>query len=130
MKTSVKIIHWLPRILCILAILFVGMFALDSFSSERTFWQNLGSFFMSLIPTLVLIVLLIIAWKRELIGGIAFVIIGLVMSPFIYNHNFRMSQSVGRGLEALLIITLPFIIVGLLFIRSYYLKKKQNNTVS
>ena len=130
MKTSVKIVHWVPRILCILAILFVGMFALDSFSPERTFWQNLGAFFMNLIPTLVLIVLLIIAWNQELIGGIAFAIIGLVMSPFIYSHNFRMNQSVGKSLEVLLIITVPFIIVGILFIVSHYLKKKQNSTVS
>ena len=130
MKTSVKIVHWVPRILCILAILFVGMFALDSFAPERTFWQNLGAFLIQLIPTFVLIALLIVAWKWELIGGIAFVIIGLVMSPFIYNHNFRMSQSVGKSLLVLLIITVPFIIVGVLFIVSHYLKKKQNSTVS
>jgi len=127
MKTSVKIVHWVPRILCILAILLVGMFALDSFSSERTFWQNFGAFLMNLIPTFVLIALLIIAWKWELIGGIAFAIIGLAMSPFIYSHNFRMNQSVGKSLEVLLIITVPFIIIGILFIVSHYLKKKQNN---
>jgi len=127
MKTSVKIVHWVPRILCILAILLVSMFALDSFSSERTFWQNFGAFLMNLIPTFVLIALLIIAWKWELIGGIAFAIIGLAMSPFIYSHNFRMNQSVGKSLEVLLIITVPFIIIGILFIVSHYLKKKQNN---
>jgi len=82
---------------------------------------------MNLIPTFVLIALLIIAWKWELIGGITFAIIGLAMSPFIYSHNFRMNQSVGKSLEVLLIITVPFIIIGILFIVSHYLKKKQNN---
>ena len=72
MGTSVKIFHWVPRILCILAILLISMFALDSFSPERTFWQNLGAFLIHLIPSFALIALLIVAWKWELPGGIAF----------------------------------------------------------
>jgi hypothetical protein len=129
MGTSVKIFHWLPRILCILAILFISMFALDSFSPERTFWQNLGAFLIHLIPSCVLIALLLIAWKWELIGGIIFTIIGLGMSPFIYSHNFHMNHSVGKSLGVILIITVPFIIVGILFIVSHFMKKKQDKTV-
>ncbi len=68
-------------------------------------------------------------WKWELIGGIIFTIIGLGMSPFIYSHNFRMNHSVGKSLGALLIITMPFIIVGILFIVSHFMKKKQNGIV-
>jgi hypothetical protein len=129
MKTSVKIVHWVPRILCILAILFISIFALDSFSPERTFWQNMGAFLLHLIPSFVLIALLIIAWKWELIGGIIFTIIGLVMSPLIYSHNFRMNQSAGKSLGAILIVTVPFIVVGILFIVSHFMKKKQNNII-
>jgi hypothetical protein len=73
--------------------------------------------------------MLIIAWKWELVGGIIFTIIGLGMSPFIYSHNFRMNQSVGKSLGTILIITMPFIIVGILFIVSYFMKKKQNSIV-
>jgi hypothetical protein len=128
MKTSVKIVHWMPRILCILAILFVSMFALDSFSTECTFWQNLGAFLVHLIPSFALIALLIIAWKWELIGGIIFTLVGLGLSPYIYSHNFHMNHSVGKSLLVLLIITVPFIITGVLFIVSHYLKKKQIST--
>jgi cytochrome b561 len=105
------------------------MFALDSFSPERTFWQNLGAFLMHLIPTFVLIALLIAAWKWELVGGIAFAVIGLALSPFIYSRNFHMNHSAGKSLGVLLIVTVPFIIVGILFIVSYFLKKKQNSIV-
>jgi hypothetical protein len=125
MSTSVKILHWLPRILCVLAILLISMFALDSFSPERTFWQNLGALLVHLIPSFVLIALLIIACKWELIGGIVFATIGLAMSPFIYNHNFHMNHSVGKSLGVILIITVPFIIVGIFFIVSHFMKKKQ-----
>jgi hypothetical protein len=129
MGTSVKIFHWLPRILCILAILLISLFALDSFSPERTLWQNLGSFLIHLIPSFVLIAMLIIAWKWELTGGVIFTIIGLGMSPFIYSRNFQMGQSAGKGLLAVFIVTVPFIIVGILFIVSHFMKNKQDKTV-
>ena len=127
MKTSLKIFHWLPRILCILAILFISMFAMDSFSPDCTLWQNIMAFVIHLVPSIILIALLIVAWKWELIGGVIFTIIGLGMSPFIYSHNFRMDQSAGKGLVAVLLVTMPFIIVGILFIVSHFMKKKQNN---
>jgi hypothetical protein len=33
MRASIKLLHWLPRTLCMLAILFVSLFALDAFAS-------------------------------------------------------------------------------------------------
>ena len=84
----VKILCWTPRIIVILAVLFVSMFALDSFSPNLTIWQQLLGFSIHLIPTYVLLIFLFVAWKWELIGGILFTIISLVFSPIIYNHNF------------------------------------------
>ena len=124
MKKSTKVIHWLPRIICILAILFVSMFALDAFDSELTIWQQIGDFLMHLIPSFVLIILLIIAWKWEFIGGIIFTLIGLGLSPFIFMHNYKMNHSVWMSLMTILIITMPFVIVGILFIVSHNQKKK------
>lgn len=125
MNTKMKIFHWVPRIICILAILMVSMFALDSFSGERTFMQNLGAFLKHLIPSFMLLAFLVFAWKYEFIGGIIFILIGLGFSPFIYNHNYQMNHSVGMSLGIILIVTLPFIIVGVLFIISHRLKSKQ-----
>lgn len=124
MNVSIKIIHWLPRILCILAILFISLFALDAFNPEKTFWQQIGDFLMHLIPSFVLIIFLIIAWKREFIGGILFILIGLGFSPFIFMHNYKMNQSVWMSLMIILMITIPFIIIGILFIVSHNMKKK------
>ena len=126
MKTSFKILHWTPRIICILAILFISMFALDSFGPGMTIWQQLGAFFMHLIPSFVLIALLIIAWKWELIGGIIFALIGIGFSPFIFFHNFKMNDSVGMSLNIVLAINLPFVLVGLLFILNHIKKRKAN----
>ena len=125
MKKSVKIIYWTPRILCILAILFISMFALDSFSPELTIWQQMGAFFIHLIPSYVLIALLIIAWKWEYIGGLIFMIFGLGFTPFIFIHNNNMNQSIWMSLFIILMITFPFIIVGILFIWNHKIRNRQ-----
>ena len=128
MKTSIKVLHWTPRIICILAILFISLFALDSFSPDLTIWRQIGDFLKHLIPSFVLIILLIVAWKWEFIGGIIFTLIGLGFSPFIFMHNYKMNQSVWHSLTTILIITMPFVIVGILFIVSH--KKKKKNLLS
>jgi hypothetical protein len=125
MTASIKLIHWLPRIICILAILFVSMFALDSFAPGLTTWQQIEAFLMHLIPSFVLVAFLIVAWKWEFVGGILLLAIGLGLSPFIFllNHN-RNHFSVGSSLMVVLLINIPFVIVGILFIAGHFLKKK------
>ena len=120
-----KIIHWAPRILCILAILFISMFALDSFAPELTFWQQILGFLIHLIPSYILILFLIVAWKWELIGGMIFMILGFGFMPFIYTMNYHMNHSVWISLSIILLINFPFVVVGGLFILSHFLKKKQ-----
>lgn len=124
MKTSIQVLHWSPRILCILAILFVSLFALDSFDPRLNLMQQIGGFLMHLIPSFVLLACLIVAWKWELVGGIIFTLIGIGLSPFIYQLNYNRIHNVGACLAILLMITFPFIVVGVLFIMSHIMKKK------
>lgn len=125
MKTSLRIIHWLPRIICILAILFTGFFAVDAFAPGLTIWQQLGGFIMNLIPSFILIALLIIAWKWEYFGGIVFTILGLGISPFIFLLNYNRNKlSLGQSLGIVFITAIPFVVVGILFIISHFMKKK------
>ncbi|MDG1730639.1 MAG: hypothetical protein P8K68_01570 [Algibacter sp.] len=125
MKISRRVLHWMPRIICIIGILFISMFSLDALNSELTIWQQILGLLMHLIPSFVLIILLLLSWKRELIGGIFFMIIGLGLSPFVFMHNFKMNQSIWISLGVISIITIPFAIVGLLFIISHYSKKRR-----
>ncbi len=129
MKKSIKLVHWTPRVLCILAILFVSMFALDSFSPNYTIWQQLKAFFIHLIPTYILILFLIIAWKWEIIGGLMLIIFALGFTPFIYTHNYAMNHSVWISLSIILMINFPFVITGGLFILSHFLKKKNPRVI-
>lgn len=93
-----KIFYWLPRILAILFIVFISMFALDVFSEPN--WPL--ALFMHLIPSYLLITITIIAWKNEVLGGFLFLIAGFVL--LIFTH-----------FEAL-IIGIPAFVIGVLFL--------------
>ncbi len=122
MTRILKNFHWFPRILCMMAIAFISLFALDSFDPELTAGQQITGFLIHLIPSFILVIFLVVAWKWELIGGICFAVIGLGFTPLIYNMNYHMNHSVWMSLGVIALITLPFVFVGGLFILSHYLK--------
>ena len=92
-----KVLYWTPRILSILFIAFISIFALDVFGKPQWFLALV----IHLIPSFILIALTIIAWRHELLGGFAFIAIGLLL---LLSFRFE-----------LMIISIPAIIIGLLF---------------
>lgn len=120
MKTSDKILHWAPRILGLLTILFISLFAFDSFSPSNTLWQNFLSLLIHLLPSIVMLIVLLIAWKWELAGGIIFLLAGIAWSVFIYIGNLKRTGVPGKALMVVLILGLPIVIAGILFIVSHY----------
>lgn len=117
MKKSAGILYWTPRILGILAVLFISLFALDSFSSERTFLQNAGAFLMHLIPSFVLLAILIVAWKWGNIGGTIFIIAGVVLCIYLFNLNYNQRNfTLGQSILNVSILCFPLILTGILFI--------------
>ena len=81
----------IPRILSILAIAFVCLFALDSFD-HGSISEQIQAFLIHMIPSFILMIILAIAWRRELIGGILYILIGIILSTFIFIHNYRMNN--------------------------------------
>lgn len=124
MISKTKFLYWAPRIICIIAILFISMFALDAFESGLTFWQQIGAFLLHLVPSFILSAVLLIAWKWEYVGGILLTIIGLGLTPLVFIKNYQMNHSVWMSLGVILSITIPFVLVGILFIFSSYQQKK------
>jgi hypothetical protein len=76
-KTTKQILFWSPRALCILFALFVSIFALDVFGEGYDFWRTLLALAMHLIPTVIVVLFLIIAWQWEWIGGIVFLVLAV-----------------------------------------------------
>jgi hypothetical protein len=121
-------IRWMARVLCVLALAFISLFALDVFSEGAGLGQKIVAFLLHMIPSFVLIIALIIAWKHELVGGILITLIGLAGSTFIYSLNYRRSQSASIGLRTAAMIGAPFVIAGLLFMISYFLHRPKTLT--
>lgn len=102
-----KLYYWLPRALAILYIIFISLFALDVFGEPQWFLALL----IHLIPSFIFVILTIVAWKYEKIGGCLFLLAGLLMFVFT---NFES-----------MIISVPIIIIGALFIIAGHQKKKK-----
>jgi hypothetical protein len=107
-----KILYWVPRIFSILAILFMLMFSFDVFGGNESLGRKLLGFLMHNIPVLILTGFLVIAWKWEAIGGALFII------AFVAGTFFFKSFS---GNPYSLIVLIPFLITGILFILHDYL---------
>jgi len=72
-----KILYYTPRVLAILFTILVSLLALDVFS-EYTGLELIGALLIHLFPTYILILVVLIAWKWEHIGGTIFIILGLL----------------------------------------------------
>lgn len=99
----------------ILAIIFMMMFSLDSFGGDEPIGRQILGFLINSIPVFILIIILVIAWKHELIGGILFIL------AFIAGGVFFKSFT---GNAASLIVIGPFFVTGLLFIIHYLFYRK------
>jgi hypothetical protein len=128
MTTLTRITHWVPRILCILPILLVSMFALDSFEPGRTIWQQLTAFLIHLIPSFVLLAALVVAWKWEKAGGIILIVLGIAFGIFIFRGNFRRLGDLWKSATIVMALAFPFFLSGILFLASNYLRKKEAET--
>lgn len=115
---TAKLLYWIPRILTILAILFMVMFSFDVFQMNEPFHRQLTGFIMHNIPAVILTAILIIAWKWEFIGGIIFIIAFIVAAVFFESFS---------GNPGSLPVIIPFLITGILFIVHHLLygKKQQ-----
>lgn len=106
MSNNNRFVKWAARILAILFILFISMFAFDVFSEGYNWWETLVALFMHLIPSFFLLAVTFIAWRWPKWGGLAFILLG-VISIFAFNTY--------RELIGFLIISLPAFVIGALF---------------
>ena len=70
------------------------------------------------IPALILLVIVIISWKREIVGGIAFILAGLIYITLLL-VNILKDPSLWS-----LIIAGPSFLIGILFLINWNKKKK------
>ena len=112
--TTSRLLLWSPRILGILVSAFIGLFALDAFSQGKPFLQALPDFLIHLIPAFVLLGLVVASFRWPWIGAVAFIGLAVV---------YALTMSKGR-LDWMLTISGPLLVVGALFLWSWFQRGK------
>jgi hypothetical protein len=105
---------WTPRIAGILFILFISLFALDVFDGQYGFWGTIVALFMHLIPSILLTIAIVVAWRYEWFGALLF--IGWAVWYLTFARGFSWSVYV-------LIAGLP-LLIGLLFLADWVWRKQ------
>ena len=99
--------HWVPRILGLLLVCFIGMFAMDVFGEGFGFWNTVLALVMHLIPALIAAGVLVIAWRWETAGGLLYLAAAVT-------HAILMGARLSPA--NVLLIAGPVALIGLMFI--------------
>lgn len=117
-----KGLYWTPRILSMLFIGFLALMSLDVFGSGLNFWQTVVALFMHNLPALFLLIVLIISWRYEIVGGVGFILAGLVYIALLMRNSFEWYMLAW----AIQIAGVAFLI-GILFFIGWFKKNKRSH---
>lgn len=116
-KTTNQFLYWTPRILGILFAAFLTLFSFDAFGGEESIWNQLLGFLFHNIPVYLVAIVLFIAWKRELAGGILFFCLTLFFVVWMWGGDW--SASLG--------ISGPLGFIGVLFLLNWKYRDELSN---
>jgi len=117
-----KFIYWTPRILSIIFICFLTIFSFDVFEMKLNFWQTTVALFIHNLPSLLLAVIIWISWKREIVGGVAFILAGIAHLISSLMRNTIDPWYITLAIS--LILDGPAFLIGILFLIGWFKKKK------
>lgn len=115
-----KLIYWTPRILSILFIIFLALMSLDVITPGLSIGKILLGLLMHNIPAIILLIVVIVSWKYEIVGGIAFLLSGFLYIIFSAKAGIPWYLVLAWSLQ---ISGISFIIGGMFLYN--WIKKKQ-----
>jgi hypothetical protein len=119
MKKISKSLYWTPRIITIFFILFLAMFSLDVFDSCNYLWECILGLLIHNVPVFILIIILAISWKYEIVGAIAFAIMGVAYIILLaLNPEFEWYM-----ISWAITIAGPLFLIGYLFLKNWKKRK-------
>ena len=107
-QSAIRLVYWAPRVLGIAFVIFLSLFALDVFDEGLGFWQTLAALGMHLIPSGILVITLVLAWRWEWIGAAVFGVAGTLYTIWAWRHP-----------NWVMLIAGPLFVVAALFIMSW-----------
>ncbi|MGH9371166.1 MAG: DUF7670 domain-containing protein [Vicinamibacterales bacterium] len=111
MKDRYALVLWSARILGIGIGIFLSGFALDAVEAGQPFSQTVADVLVHLLPSLGILAIVVLSWRRQWIGGLAFLILA---AGYAVEVRFR--------LDWVLVISGPLLIAGLLFLWAWRLR--------
>ncbi len=114
-RTGERALYWAPRTLGVAYALFISVFALDVFGENLSLAKLLLALTIHLIPTGIIVVVLALAWKRERLGFVGFVALGLL---YMWITRLRFPVIV------YLTISGSAFLIGLLFLANWLVRRK------
>lgn len=109
---SKRVLFWLPRALSIAFIAFISIFALDVFGENQGLWHMLAALAIHLIPSFVLIIALVLAWRWEWIGAALYGAAGALYLIWLLPRPF---PPAAMKLEWCTTIAGPAFVIAILF---------------
>jgi hypothetical protein len=106
-----RLLFWAPRVLSILFAIFVSLFALDVFSEGYGTLETLLALAIHLIPTIVIVMALIVAWRWEGLGAILFAALAVLYLGISSGGSW--------------VISGPLFLIGLLFGLNWTFRKQR-----
>jgi hypothetical protein len=73
-----RLLFWSPRVLGVLFAAFVSLFALDVLGFGLSLGDTIRAFLIHLVPTYIVVIVLVIAWRREWIGAALFAALAIL----------------------------------------------------
>jgi len=114
-------VSWILRVLLILTILFFALFSLDVFDEQTGFWNITLGLLIHNLPSLVMVVSLLLAWKWENIGGSILILAPIIFGLFFFIRSGRMMVS------TVFVLSIP-VTIGIMFLLNYYLFGRKKMT--
>lgn len=104
-----SVVLWSARALAILMSAFLALFALDAWSDEQSVWRSAGGVLIHLLPSALVLGVILVSWRRQWIGGVAFVVLAIAYAVIV---RFR--------LDWVAVISGPLLVIALLYLWSWW----------
>lgn len=108
-----RLVFWTPRIMCIAFAAFLAIFALDVLSMPGGVWYKARALFVHLIPTGMVLIVLVIAWRREWIGAVVFPLLAIVHLVTNWGQLHWSAYAIIDG---------PLLLLGILFLVNWRMR--------
>ncbi len=112
-----RLLYWMPRILGIVFVFFLSLFALDVFQEGAGLGRVLTAFLIHLIPAAVALLMLLVAWRWEILGSALYAAAGL----------YYLGRVLPAHLSWAACIAGPLFLISALFFLSRFLHTKTHS---